>query len=76
MEKTKIIGGALAAIGVGVAGYFGYKLYQEAKANDTTQTVGAFTDGYADHNSKIASEYWRRQRELQLEQVRLRQMGL
>lgn len=75
-DKTKIAGIALVAVGVGVAGFFGYKLYGAYKAKNPEPTVGALTDGYPDHNSKIASDYWRRQRELFLEQKRLRSMGL
>lgn len=75
MEKTKVIGGGLALLGIGVAGYFGYKLYKQY-TGEAEPTVGAMTDGYPDHNSRIASEYWKRQRELFLEQRRLRAMGL
>lgn len=75
-DKTKIFGIALVATGVGVAGFFGYKLYKTYKENNPTPTVGALTDGYPDHNAKIASAYWRRQRELFLEQKRLRGQGL
>jgi hypothetical protein len=74
-NKTKIVGGALIAVGVGVAGYFGYKLYKSFQAKKDP-TVGALTDGYPDHNAKIATAYWRRQRELYVEQQRLRAMGM
>jgi hypothetical protein len=74
-SKTKIVGGLLAVVGIGVAGYYGYRLYNDYKGKQTA-TVGALTDGYPDHNSKTASAYWLRQRELFLEQKRLRAMGL
>lgn len=76
MQKTKIIGGALAVVGIGIAGYFGYKLYGEYKSKQPTQTVGALTDGYPDHNAKISSAYWRRMVELEREQKQLRARGL
>lgn len=75
-DKTKIVGGALVAVGVGVAGFFGYRLYKAYKEKNPDQAVGALTDGYPDHNARIASDYWRRQRELFLEQKRLRSLGL
>jgi len=75
-DKTKIIGGALVVAGIGIAGYFGYKLYGEYKSKQSASSLGALTDGYSDHNAKKASAYWLRQRELFLEQKRLRAMGL
>jgi hypothetical protein len=75
-DKTKILGGTLVVAGIGIAGYFGYKLYSEYKAKQVGTSLGALTDGQPDHNAKIASAYWLRQRELFIEQKRLRAMGL
>jgi len=64
----KAFGLILAALGVGVAGYGGYRYYQQKKG------LGNLTEGNADHNSKFAQAYWQRQAEIQ-QNVRGRQLN-
>ena len=55
----KALGIALALIGVGVAGYGGYRYYKQS------QSFGNLSEGSNDYNSKFAQSYWRRQAEIQ-----------
>jgi len=74
MNKITIAGIGLALGGLGVAGYFGWKYYQERKASGE---LGALVEPYAnDHNGRIVRSYYRRQAALLTEQQRLRRMGV
>jgi len=76
MKGTKVIGGVLVVAGLGIAGYFGYKLYSQTKGAPVVSGLGAFVDGnFVDHNALIAHKYWAHQRGLELERRRLQAMG-
>lgn len=72
MGKTvKIVAGALILTGAGIAGYFGYKAYKASK-DPTVSGLGAFTDGgVPDYNAYVAAAYWKRQRDMYDERLRL-----
>jgi outer membrane murein-binding lipoprotein Lpp len=72
--QTKLLIGAVVLAGAGVAGYFGWKKYQESK-DANTSGLGAFTDGgYADYNARVAHRYWRRMNQMQHERLRLQSL--
>ena len=63
----KALGIALALVGVGVAGYGGYRYYNQRKG------LAGLGTSFEDHNTKVAQSYWQRQAQKQQE-IRERQI--